>query len=63
MLIMELQHLMTARKQPKDATVSATQWRKWGLTVYVGRGDKKSKTEAMFIPSTNKIKEWRQKKD
>ena len=54
---------MTARKQPKDATVSATQWRKWGLTVYVGRGDKKSKTEAMFIPSTNKIKEWRQKKD
>ena len=30
--------------------------------MHVGRGSKKSKTEAMFIPSTNNVKEWRQQK-
>ena len=34
----------------------------WGLIVNAGQGGKKSKTEVMFIPFTNMIKEWRKQK-
>ena len=30
---------------------------KWGLIVYVGYDNKKSKTKLMYIPSTSKLKE------
>ena len=29
-----------------------------GLTIHVGRGDKESKTEAVFFPSRSKIQSW-----
>ena len=32
---------------------------KWGLTVHIGYGTKKSKTEVMLFPSMRKLKEWR----
>ena len=32
---------------------------KWGLTVHIGHGGKKSKTELMFFPSTLTIARWR----
>ena len=33
---------------------------KWGLTVHVGHGGKKSKTELMLVPSTTTVARWRE---
>ena len=33
---------------------------KFKLTIYIGRGEKQSKTEALFILSTSTIKRWRE---